>query len=96
MSKVYVQKFQTVPFGSDFCFICNCSLTYLPGWQTVQILFAGMRLFRFLADFISDFLVSKYVLQKDIFGKGDSGFQIFYLEFRLFHQSSSLMPAYAI
>ena len=48
---------------------------------------------------ISDFLVSKLLdfvwkLQKnDIFGKDDDmGFQIFFSEFRFFHQSSSLMP----
>ena len=48
------------------------------------------------------FLVSKYVLQnylvlsecwkKDIFGKGDRGFQIFYLEFRFF---SSVLQSHA-
>ena len=61
---------------------------------------AGMRLFRFLADY--RFLVSKYVLQNylvlseswknDIFGKGGRGFQIFYPEFRFF---SSLLQSHA-
>ena len=64
---------------------------------------AGMRLQifgRFQIYYIQNMFCRILVLSEssknDIFGKGNGGFQIFYLEFRFFHQSSSLMPGLGV